>query len=108
MTPIDVDACRENLDGYVARADARSCRDIALVALAEAERLTALLANVEHLCRQYTPEPPPLFRGPGLSEHGVGWNAGTRDLAGAVLMTLRGEPTDDDACCAECKPGDAE
>jgi hypothetical protein len=70
--------------------------------LAEIERLTAIVEKwtadhraravaigaVRRLCRSYTPEPPPLFRGPGLSEHGEGYNHGTRDMAEAVLNAL--------------------
>lgn len=48
------------------------------------------LANVRRLCDDYKDQPPPIFRGPGLSEHGVGYNAGTRDLARAVLSYLDG------------------
>lgn len=49
------------------------------------------LDQIRRLCENYTPEPPPLFRGPGLSEHGVGYNHGTRDMAEAVLGVLNGE-----------------
>ena len=49
------------------------------------------LDQIRRLCEKYTPEPPPLFRGPGLSEHGEGYNHGTRDMAGAVLGVLNGE-----------------
>lgn len=46
MDPLDLDACRENLDTYATQGDARSCRDIALAALAEAERLRTDATNL--------------------------------------------------------------
>lgn len=49
------------------------------------------LDQIRQLCQSYTPEPPPLFRGPGLSEHGEGYNHGTRDMAEAVLDVLNSE-----------------
>lgn len=49
------------------------------------------LDQIRRLCENYTPVPPPLFRGPGLSEHGEGYNRGTRDMAAAVLGVLAGE-----------------
>lgn len=49
------------------------------------------LDQIRRLCENYTPEPPPLFRGPGLSEHGEGYNHGTRDMAAAILGVLAGE-----------------
>lgn len=55
-----------------------------------------LLVAVRRLCNSYTDQPPPIFRGPGLSEHGQGYNAGTRDMARAVLTLLAGEAADDD------------
>lgn len=53
-----------------------------------AHRRAVAIGAVRRLCRSYTPEPPPLFRGPGMSEHGVAFNAGTRTLAEAVLGQL--------------------
>jgi hypothetical protein len=58
---------------------------------AKAENLADTLNAVRRLCQSYTPEPPPLFRGPGLSEHGEGYNHGTRDMAQAILGVLDGE-----------------
>jgi hypothetical protein len=52
------------------------------------ETSAAAIDAVRALCNGYTPEPPPIFRGPGLSERGVGWNAGTKTLADAVLATI--------------------
>ncbi len=57
-------------------------------AAAAARKRAAAIGAVRRLCRSYTPEPPPIFRGPGLSEHGEGFNHGTRTLAEAVLSTL--------------------
>ncbi|MEU7591180.1 hypothetical protein AB0A95_33410 [Micromonospora sp. NPDC049230] len=53
-------------------------------------------AAARRLCGSYQNEPPPLYRGPGLSEHGKGYNAGTRDMARAVLSVLVGETADED------------
>jgi len=48
--PLDVDACRENLDRYASVRDYRSCRDIGLAALREVERLRAAVDRVKGLC----------------------------------------------------------
>lgn len=52
----------------------------------EPNRITIL----RRLLDAYATEPPPLFRGPGLSERGEGYNAGMRDLARAALDILDG------------------
>ncbi|MBQ1047824.1 hypothetical protein KBX50_05045 [Micromonospora sp. C51] len=52
-------------------------------------------AQAVSLCEQYRNQPPPLFQGPALSEYGQGYNAGTRDLARAVLAILTGEAQPD-------------
>jgi hypothetical protein len=72
------DAAAELLNARAKRDE----RTATVVSLEEA------IAVVRKLCGDYTPVPPPLFRGPGLSEHGVGYNAGTRDIAQAVLGTI--------------------
>jgi hypothetical protein len=53
-----------------------------------AAELVAKLAAVRHLCEGYQYQPPPLYRGPGLSERGEGYNQGMRDMAWAVLSLL--------------------
>lgn len=50
-------------------------------------RLEQTVAAVQKLCQAYTPNPPTLFANP-TSEHGKGYNAGTADLAQAVLGTI--------------------
>lgn len=61
------------------------------------ETLRERLGSVERFCHYYTPVPPPLFRGPGLSEHGEGYNHGTRDMANGALSYLANPSDEDDA-----------
>lgn len=51
-------------------------------------RFSSAVEHVIRLCDDYKDQPPPIFRGPGLSERGEGYNAGTRDMARAVLATI--------------------
>lgn len=67
-----------------------------------AEQMRTALHHVVRLCNSYASGPPPIFQGPGLSEAGKGWNAGTATLAQAVLSYLAGEPKEDLDCCTEC------
>lgn len=67
-----------------------------------AEQMRAALHHVVRLCNSYAAGPPPIFQGPGLSEHGKGYNAGTGDMACAVLSTLAGEPSEDQGCTSKC------
>ena len=53
-----------------------------------AARADERIEAVRRLCDEYKDQPPPMFRGPGLSEHGTGFNAGTQALARAVLDIL--------------------
>jgi hypothetical protein len=55
-----------------------------------AAQLRGQLNTTRRLCQSYTPEPPPLFRNP-TSQHGEGYNHGTRDMAEAILGVLDGE-----------------
>lgn len=57
-------------------------------------RFSSAIEGVIQLCDNYKDQPPPIFRGPGLSERGEGYNAGTRDLAWAVLTVIAGEVPD--------------
>jgi hypothetical protein len=47
----------------------------------------AAIDAVRGLCKSYTPDPPPLFALPD-SEHGKGFNEGTRHMSDAVLATI--------------------
>jgi len=67
-----------------------------------AEQMRDALRHVVRLCNSYASGPPPIFQGPGLSEHGKGYNAGMQVMAQAVLSYLAGEPKEDLDCCAEC------
>lgn len=75
------------------RTDIGRAEDAEFIAHARADVpwLLDRLDQIRRLCENCTPEPPPLFRGPGLSEHGEGYNHGTRDMAGAILQVLNGE-----------------
>jgi hypothetical protein len=73
-------------------ADARGVvRELSqeIVALrAERDRIQAAVDAVTAFCRRYTPTPPSLFAGPGLSEFGQGNNHGMKTFAQAVLGTV--------------------
>jgi len=69
--------------------------------VAENQLLTDAIKAARNLCGSYTPEPPPIMSGPGLSEWGIGYNRGTRDLADAVLSQIR-MALNTDPTCGNC------
>jgi FtsZ-binding cell division protein ZapB len=70
------------------RAERDAFRDSALHYAAQVSDLTIQVASARKTCEAYKDQPQPIFQGTGLSERGEGYNAGTRDMARAVLDTL--------------------
>ncbi|MEU7771257.1 hypothetical protein AB0C44_08015 [Micromonospora taraxaci] len=69
-------------------AERDAFRDSALLYAAQSSDLKGRLDSARATCNAYKDEPPALFQGPGLSERGEGYNAGTRDMARAVLAAM--------------------
>lgn len=69
---------RQRADRYRVRQDDATVRGASL---------RVDIHRARQLCDQYKDVPPPLYRNP-TSEHGVGYNAGMRDMALAVLGAL--------------------
>ncbi|MEV4122878.1 hypothetical protein [Micromonospora sp. NPDC049645] len=94
--------------GAAERLAARVDAEVATVTDAEVDRrlhdaidgaVEQLVERAEHarrLCDGYKDQPPPIFRGPGLSERGEGYNQGVRDMARAVLSYLDGTAAEED------------
>lgn len=103
----ETDAAQMTRANQEITAERDAFRDSALMYAAQVSDLTSQLGSVRKTCEAYENQPPPIFRGPGLSERGEGYNAGTRDMARAVLGVMANTQEPCDICagngCPDCR-----
>ncbi len=66
--PLDLSACRENIDAYAATGDARSCRDIGRKVIRECVALRAQVQRIRDLANRMESESPKPGPGGFLAE----------------------------------------